>query len=214
MLLISPVILFSGYSVLYNFMKAVMTNPGYAQLESEALEDGDGLILRLKNNGLLEICGKCSALRGKRTHHCSVCNKCVDRFDHHCPWLNNCVGRKNYKYFVSFIFYTATSCVFYGIVSYSVYKENKLTRKHEIFLPMVLAWTIGVTVGGLAVFHGYLLVKNKTTLEFGKESNEFDRGSKKANLQEVFGEGTDWKDWLCTWKPRPAPMSVESIKLV
>jgi hypothetical protein len=69
------------------------------------IQDGSSLS-SFSENSSYRICKKCNFPKPRRCHHCSVCNQCVMKMDHHCPWLSNCVGLRNYRYFISFLFWT------------------------------------------------------------------------------------------------------------
>jgi hypothetical protein len=58
------------------------------------------------------FCHPCGQRKPPRSHHCRDCGRCVLAMDHHCPWISNCCGHRNYKYFILFLVYTATSCLF------------------------------------------------------------------------------------------------------
>lgn len=71
------------------------------------------------------LCKKCNYPKPRRCHHCSVCNTCTMRMDHHCPWLSNCVGLRNYRYFLSFLFYVVLGTAYLSIaVAPSAFRGN------------------------------------------------------------------------------------------
>merc|ERR1719277_2548345 len=75
----------------------MLTDPGAVPVNAAAREG-------------VKRCGKCSAPKPPRVHHCSTCNRCIFRMDHHCPWVNNCVGARNQKFFLLFLFYVQLQC--------------------------------------------------------------------------------------------------------
>ncbi|CAG9806120.1 unnamed protein product [Chironomus riparius] len=167
-------------------------------------------------NNCVRFCEKCQHIKPDRSHHCSVCNACNLKFDHHCPWVNNCINFSNYKYFILFLGYGLTYCIYvcltmlkYFILFWRInpfnYKgelENTSTGKFHLLFLFVVAIMFAFSLVSLFGYHLYLVLKNRTTLEAfrapifcigGPDKNGFSLGYRK-NFEQVFGQ--EKKYWL------------------
>ncbi|EFA78329.1 hypothetical protein PPL_08980 [Heterostelium album PN500] len=119
-------------------------------------------------------CKSCNIYRPPRCSHCSECNRCVMEFDHHCPWISNCVGKRNYRYFVYFV-WSAVGLSIMTMAS-SIVTIIKLTNEQGSFVsavaksPVALllagyAFLLFWTLIGLGGYHLHLICKDVTTRE-------------------------------------------------
>jgi len=134
----------------------------------------DNIIIELK------YCETCKIHRPPRSSHCSKCDNCVEHFDHHCPWIGNCVGKGNYKYFYFFVGFSALNLLYSFLVCcgvvFAIVWRNRTDRAENIVLEVLkqapLSPLLGIfffllmfSIGGLWVYHTYLLFVNRTTHE-------------------------------------------------
>lgn len=138
-----------------------------------------------------KYCTTCHVYRLPRCSHCAMCDNCVEKFDHYCPWVGTSIGRRNYRYFLMFVLSATLLCIY--VFTLSLVRLIKLSdedhrsfddaiKKEPVAIALIVYTFIAAWfVGGLSVFHLYLVVTNQTTYEhfrkrFGPNGNPYDKG--------------------------------------
>lgn len=147
----------------------------------------------------VKYCDTCLLYRPPRCSHCSVCNNCVERFDHHCPWVGQCIGKRNYRYYILLLWSSTLLCIYVfalSAVNVKVLMDNGYSHRpghhHRTVWRAMEKSVVGVIlmgytfiivwfVGGLTVFHLYLMSTNQTTYEnfryrYDKKVNPYNQG--------------------------------------
>ncbi|KAF8402941.1 hypothetical protein HHK36_011034 [Tetracentron sinense] len=161
---------------LFNYGVAIRRDPGRVTANyMPDIEDAETPIHEIKRKGGdLRYCQKCSQFKPPRAHHCRVCKRCVLRMDHHCIWINNCVGHANYKVFFVFVTYAVISSIYSlvllaGSVLNDAQKDeqqNGGSSRTTYVISGVLLVPISVALSILLGWHIYLILQNKTTIEY------------------------------------------------
>ncbi|KAF7845471.1 putative protein S-acyltransferase 16 [Senna tora] len=175
----------------FNYANAILTDPGRVpSTYIPDVEDVENPIheikrkhksynscdvsLTCKQSGDLRYCQKCSHYKPPRAHHCRVCKRCVLRMDHHCIWINNCVGHANYKVFIIFVTYAVITCIYSLVLLVGSLANDGLKEEEQnggsyrtiYVVSGILLLPLSITLGILLGWHIYLILHNKTTIEY------------------------------------------------
>lgn len=160
----------------FNYAVAIFRDPGRVPLNyMPDIEDNQNPIHEIKRKGGdLRYCQKCAHYKPPRAHHCRVCKRCVLRMDHHCIWISNCVGHANYKVFFIFVMYAVAACVYSLVLLVGSLTNDPLKDEEQsgdsfrtvYVISGLLLVPLSLALAVLFVWHIYLILQNKTTIEY------------------------------------------------
>ncbi|KAL5664029.1 hypothetical protein ACJX0J_024137, partial [Zea mays] len=101
-----------------------------------------------------KYCDTCMLYRPPRCSHCSICNNC-----------------RNYMFFYMFVFSTTFLCLYvFGFCWITIWKA--MTKTPASIALIIYTFIAVWFVGGLSVFHLYLMSTNQTTYENSRGEQE------------------------------------------
>ena len=115
----------------WSFFMACYVDPGVIRTKADVKQgkkryDFDEVMF-MKDNS----CTTCKFEKPARSKHCAVCDHCVEKFDHHCIWINNCVGRKNYRFFLLFLFMHVIICLYGAVAGWLVFYQQMEAKNNQ-----------------------------------------------------------------------------------
>lgn len=91
-------------------------------------------------------CYSCETHTPPRCSHCHDCNVCVLRRDHHCVFFGQCVGFRNYRYFLTCLFFMWAGLLYAVVMNAEVFivilKEG--VTFHSVML-LLMPWIMLVS---------------------------------------------------------------------
>lgn len=175
----------------------------------------------------LHWCSTCQLLQPRRTKHCKECGFCVRTFDHHCFWIGGCVGEYNHKHFLCMLTVWTGMLLWHGCLLVACRDSRPVnpmvwcSRNWWVVVVVVGLLVHLVLIGGLWVYHLFLVATGQTTWEhlcrsdidylqpFPREVFPFSRGVR-GNCADFLRRqrGAPPREWAFTWQPgQPVPFN-------
>ncbi|CAI7597564.1 unnamed protein product [Penicillium pancosmium] len=133
-----------------------------------------------QEDGRPPYCSACCQFKADRSHHCRELDRCVRKMDHFCPWVGGVVSETSFKFFIQFVYYTATFCTFALVVTAYYTAELKRNVSDLSIAPTLITssdsyktgsvnahWSglFGLFTAGMTLSSLQLAALNLTTIE-------------------------------------------------
>lgn len=183
------------FLVVVSIFKTYMTDPGRPP---DDFQVSDAVQAERTQSGQLRFCHKCNANKPDRTHHCKKCGRCILKMDHHCNWTANCVGFRNYRYFVSVLFWATVSIGFVLVtqawITWDVWQSPyKAMTEYLILAQYAFSLFQFANIAPLLFYHFRLISMGMTTLEYMEKYRTPD---KPYNNVFNLGVANNWRQVL------------------
>lgn len=196
------VIFASLFMALWSHVMTMISDPGVIPYGARPLN------ITLALGFPLTMCIKCNTYKPILSHHDSVSNRCISRMDHFCEWTNAAIGAKNQKFYILFLTYLNSACLF-SIVLFSIHLAAECDFVHcnektvlQIYLVRILVAFLVISI----IFTSSMLFKQIYGIVTGLGTIDRIKLSKKeincsrgpTPMNHIFGD-----NWYFWWLPVP-----------
>lgn len=194
-------------SVVSNFVYLVLTDCSASHAVKQA-----------SNQTHWKYCDHCDKETPPRSWHCDICKTCILKRDHHCRFSGCCIGHQNQRFFIMFLAYLSVATLYSTcfILTYmwksptftiNVFSIAKMifpmavfvlgidTSSSQLYSIMLLIDLLGLFASSaFLIYHFTIMLKGAVMYENSHRIYEYDLGSWKENIKQVFGSR-----WYISW---------------
>ncbi|XP_022207143.2 probable palmitoyltransferase ZDHHC24 [Nilaparvata lugens] len=194
-------------SIVSNFVYLVLTDC-----------NASNAIKQASNQTHWKYCAVCDCETPPRSWHCDICKICILKRDHHCRFSGCCIGHQNQRFFIMFLAYLSIGTLYstcYILIflwtstsfTISVFSVAKMifpmavfvlgidTSSSQLYSIMLIVNFLGLVLSScLLIYHFSVMLKGAVMYENSHKIYEYDLGSWKENLKQVFGSR-----WYISW---------------
>lgn len=188
--------------------QTMVTHPGLVHedwMTEQALADEESSL----HGGVLPefvphfLCKRSQRRLPPRAAYVSITGEAYLLFDHYCKWIATPIGLRNRRFFLQFITYGTTLCVFGAVCTGSAAHSHPNITTHDVIgrwsriLLALLDLGVGLLLGHFSAGNWFLAIKNSTIVadRFDPNVAKYDLGSWTLNLEaSIFGPRP-----ICMW---------------